>query len=207
MMKNMKFTFESNKIHFSKEINSLDEMAIYFSKRLSAQGIKHVFLSGYVAILFGRNRASEDIDVITEPVSFDTFNRFWDDIYRNMECIITSDVHTAFEEYLIKDTAVRFAKKGDIMPNVEMKFAKTLMHRKAIASPVEVFVNRHRIPISPLEQQIAYKLYMGSEKDIEDARFLFKLFDEHLVWNRIVANLKTLKVPLNDAKRDLGWHK
>lgn len=202
----MEFKFQKNRIRFSKELNSMDKTAIFFSKRLFTQGIRHVFLSGYVSILFGRNRASEDIDVIIEPVSFDIFNKFWNDIHKSMECIITSDVRSAFEDYLSKQTAVRFAKKGELMPNVEMKFAKTLMHRKAISSPVEVFVNRHRIPISPLEQQIAYKLYMGSEKDIEDARFLFKLFEKNLDKKRIVAYLGPLRVPLDDAGRYLGWH-
>jgi len=39
---------------------------------------------------------------------------------------------------------------------------------------------RYTIRVSPLELQIAHKLYLGSEKDIGDAVFLYALFKEAL---------------------------
>ena len=44
----------------------------------------------------------------------------------------------------------------------------------------QVLLNRRVLKISPIELQIAYKLFLGSEKDIEDARHLYRLFKENL---------------------------
>jgi hypothetical protein len=92
-----------------------------------------------------------------------------------------------------------------MIPNVEMKFTTSDMHRVALSTPLEVIVNGRQMPISPLEPQIAYKLFMGSEKDIEDARFLFKLFDEYLDKSRLTNYLESLRVSLPLARRYLGW--
>ncbi|UCG68430.1 MAG: hypothetical protein JSV09_11525 [Thermoplasmata archaeon] len=201
----MELKIQDQKIIFNKELNNLDKMALNFSEVLSQMGIKHVFLSGYLAILFGRNRTSEDIDVVCEKVSFKTFTKLWESIHKELECIITSDVHTAYNEYLQKSTAIRFAYKGEFIPNVEMKFETTKMHREALSSPLLVVVNGRDLPISPLEQQIAYKLFMGSEKDIEDARFLFKLFEENIDKTKLSTFLEALKISLPLAERYLGW--
>ena len=203
----MEMDFRGKRISIDKELNRLDELALLFSERLSAAGMGHVFVSGYVAILFGRNRSSEDVDVICKTVQFETFARFWKGISKKMECVITKDARTAYDDYLMEKTALRFAYKGTFIPNVEMKFDKTSAHRRALASPLIVEVNGDRLPIGPLEQQVAYKLYMGSEKDIEDARFLFKLFEEHLDKGELAAELKALKVPHMEAMKNLGWSK
>jgi hypothetical protein len=201
----MKMTVEGNTISLEKETNRLDELAIEFSKELTAAGIKHIFLSGYVAILFGRNRASEDVDVVCQEVSLPIFSKFWTSVGSVLECIIISDAESAYRDYLREKTAVRFARKGEFVPNVEMKFATTSMHREALANPIIVLLNGHPIPISPFEQQIAYKLYMGSDKDVEDARFMFQLFREHLDLPRLAAYLEALSCPMQKARRYLGW--
>ena len=41
-------------------------------------------------------------------------------------------------------------------------------------------LNGKHLFISPLELQISYKLFLGSEKDIEDATYLYNLTKEHL---------------------------
>lgn len=43
-----------------------------------------------------------------------------------------------------------------------------------------VLLNGKPLYISPIELQIAYKLYLGSDKDVEDAYYLYELFREHL---------------------------
>ena len=54
-----------------REPNDLDELAILFSTLLDQIGIGHVFISGYVAILTGRARATEDIDVLLARTTSD----------------------------------------------------------------------------------------------------------------------------------------
>jgi hypothetical protein len=41
------------------------------------------------------------------------------------------------------------------------------------------------IPIGPLELQVAYKLYLGTQKDVEDAVHLYTLFEETLSASRL----------------------
>jgi hypothetical protein len=50
----------------------------------------------------------------------------------------------------------------------------TLQERKTVV------VDGHHLYISPLELQISFKLYLGTEKDIEDAKYLFKVFQGNL---------------------------
>ena len=59
----MKLKFSKKKIEFRKELNDLDKFVIDFTSILNKLKIKYVIVSGYVAILFGRSRSSEDIDI------------------------------------------------------------------------------------------------------------------------------------------------
>ena len=63
---------------------------------------------------------------------------------------------------------------------MEFKFEKTFYDSYAIKNPLKLELNENTVNISPLELQIAYKMALNSEKDLEDARFLYRLFKEHL---------------------------
>lgn len=65
--------------------------------------------------------------------------------------------------------AVRIAEKERIIPNIEMKFKKDDFDRYAMTMAKVVTFDDIRFFISPIELQIAYKLYPGSDRDIEDA--------------------------------------
>lgn len=52
-----------------RDPNRLDELAIAFSRLLERFDIGHVFVAGYVAILSGRARATQDIDVLVESLT------------------------------------------------------------------------------------------------------------------------------------------
>jgi len=70
---------------------------------------------------------------------------------------------------------------------------------------MEVVLNRRRLSIGPMELQIAYKVWLGSDKDKEDARHLYRLFGEHLSREELIRALRALKVPLESASEVLGW--
>ena len=199
----MRMEFQGNRITFEREPSSLDRMAIYFSKKLRDAGIEHVFVSGYIAILFGRNRASEDIDVIIDRISMESFLRLWNSLGKT-ECIITQEPREAYS-YLKDGLALRFSWKGEIIPNIEMKFARTDAHREALRNRLDVMVNGNPISISPLELQIAYKLLLGSDKDIGDARFLFDLFGEKLDLNLLMKYIRTFGMDEKMCRHYLGW--
>ena len=66
------------------------------------------------------------------------------------------------------------------IPNVELKFPKIALDKWGIDNKRKVILNDNDLFISPLELQIPFKLYLGTEKDIEDARFLYTLLKENL---------------------------
>ena len=51
-----------------REPNRLDALAIECSRLLDQHDVQHVFVAGYVSILAGRARATEDIDVLVERI-------------------------------------------------------------------------------------------------------------------------------------------
>lgn len=160
-----------------KELSELDKFVKKFVKILDNY-FKYVIISGYVAILFGRNRSS--IDVFIEKKDFDTFKKFWDEVKRNYECINTNDPKEAYDVYLSDNIPLRFSRKNEFIPNVELKFPKSKLDDWTLSERKKVLINEYVLYISPLELEIPYKLYLGSQKDIEDARFLYRFFENHL---------------------------
>jgi hypothetical protein len=63
---------------------------------------------------------------------------------------------------------------------MEMKFPKIEIDFWTIAERKEVILNNYKMFISPLELQISFKLYLGSEKDIEDAKHLYGMFKDKI---------------------------
>jgi len=176
----MDINFSKSEIKFEKGLSSLDKFVIDFTSILNRLNIKYVLVSGYVSILFGRNRSSEDIDMFIERLDFKRFQLLWNELNNVFECIITTDVNEAYNEYLTKHYALRFSKKSRFIPNIEIKFPKIDLDKWALDNRKRVVFNNHTVFISSLELQISFKLYLGSEKDIEDARFLYNLFKENL---------------------------
>ena len=137
-------------------------------------------MSGYVAILFGRNRSSEDIDMFIEEIDFNKFKSIWDELKENFSCVNTDDVEDAFYKYLKDINQIRFSRKDRYVPNIEMKFPKRDIDHYILENRILVMLNKHMFFIANIEEQIAYKLYLGSEKDIEDAVYLYEIFKENI---------------------------
>ena len=173
----MEYEFRQNRISFAKELNYLDRFVIDFCEHLSDLKIRFVLVSGYISILFGRSRETEDVDLLVDELSFEEFKGLWDLLSEDFECLNTADCKGAFEEYLRAGHAIRFSRKGRFIPNMELKFKKTSTDGFVMENSIELVLNGlHRLRISPIELQIAYKLYLGSDKDLEDAKFLYELF-------------------------------
>ena len=66
--------------------------------------------------------------------------------------------------------------------------------RYSIDNRLEVVLGEKRLFISPIELQIPYKLYLGSDKDIEDAIYLWDIFSEKIEVNRLREFMKALNV-------------
>ena len=166
----------NGKIEIEEELNNLDKFAIDFTSVLNKLNIKYVLVSGYVSILFGRSRSSEDIDIFIEKINYELFQNLWKEIYKHFECIITEDMKEAYGEYLTKNYALRFSIIGRFIPNIEVKFPKNDLDKWTLENRRTVILNKNAIFVSPIELQIPFKLFLGSEKDIEDAKHLYNLF-------------------------------
>ncbi len=176
----MNINFSKRKIELNKKLNSLDLLTINFCEILNKLNINYIIISGYVAILFGRNRASEDIDMFIEKIGFEKFKLLWEELEKKFECLNTSDATDAYKNYLNSKHALRFSKKGEFIPNIEVKFPKVALDEWGIKNKIKILLNKETLYISPLESQIPFKLFLGTEKDIEDAKFLHNLFKDNL---------------------------
>ncbi len=200
----MEIEFKGDEIIFNRELSLLDSFVLDFTENLATNNINYVIVSGYVAILFGRSRISEDVDILIEHISFEKFSKFWSGMEQSYECLNTGNSYEAYNDYLENYHAIRIAKKGRFIPNIELKFVKNDLDRYSLEHRRHVKLADGSLYLSPLELQIPYKLFLGSEKDIEDARFLFKLFKEKLDIILLKMFLTELKVPDNQAKKYLG---
>ena len=191
----MQIEFLKDKIEIkNKKITNLDKFVIDFTSILNKEKIEYVIVSGYLTILFGRNRTSEDVDIIVSKINDKSFEKLWNKIIKDYDCVITSDFNNAFDNYLLKDTSIRFAKKETFIPNIEFKFPKFEIDEWTLNERKKVIIDKHEIYISPLEIQIPYKLFLGSEKDIEDAKFLYNLFRNNIdieIFNEFNNKFKT----------------
>lgn len=180
MVRSLEIVFSGRRISLTnKKINRLDEFVFEVSKILERY-TDYVVVSGYVSILFGRSRGTEDVDFIISSLSLETFERLYNDFLENGFEFINADDPKELFEMLIEKQAVRVCKRGTIFPNAEIKLPKDKFHLEALEGKLEVMINGGKIFISPIELQIAYKLYLGGERDIEDAVFLYEIFKDHI---------------------------
>ena len=176
----MKINYSKDKIKFEKELNSLDKFTLDFCSVLEKLKINYVIVSGYVSILFGRSRSSEDIDLIIEELDLEKFIVLWNELYKDFECLNTEKIEEAFENYMKTGHSIRFSRKKKFLPNMEVKFPKTELDLVALQNKTLAIVNNEKLSISPIELQISFKLFLRSEKDIEDAKYLYEIFNDKL---------------------------
>ena len=167
-------------IKMDKELNELDNFVIEFLKIIEKHA-KYVVVSGYIPILFGRSRATEDVDVFIEELTEEKFLALFSELDESgWRCINTENSKEMFA-YLNDNTAIRFAKKGEVIPNMEVKFARKSFDRHTMEDSVKVIIGKNIIFIPSIEEQIVFKkIILGSDKDKEDARHLEEIFKDML---------------------------
>jgi len=177
-------TFRDGTLIVEREPNELDELAIGFSEILERLEIKHVYIAGYVSILAGRARSTEDVDVLIERIDEETATELAttldEDGYWGPAMPLSSTY-----EMLDRGDNIWAAPEDQITPHLEVKFARDEFDRASLQNPISAQIGGETIPIGPLELQIAYKLYLGAQKDVEDAVHLYTLFEESLSVSRL----------------------
>lgn len=97
-------------------------------------------------------------------------------------------------EMLDNGDNVWVAPTDQVAPHLEVKFARDEFDRASLENAITARIGGETIPIGPLELQIAYKLYLGAQKDVEDAVHLYTLFEESLSVPRLEAWVTRLDV-------------
>jgi len=170
-----------------EELDEFDIFTMEFTDFLKKH-ISYVIVSGYVSILLGKKRLTEDIDLLVPRMTKEKFIILFNDLSENdYECANTSKPVEAYE--MLDEYAIRFFKKGKPTPNIEFKMVKTDLDKYSFENRRKVILKDKILFISPLEIQIPYKLLLAadgteeelqSDKDIEDARFIYKLYKDKI---------------------------
>jgi hypothetical protein len=171
--------YQNDTLVISREPNDLDDLAVRFSNILDEVGIDHVFVNGYVAILTGRARATEDIDVLLEI----TTSARLDELVAKLEDagMWGPAMPLSAMEEMLEDN-IWIARDGEMVPHLEAKFVDHEYDRASLDNRITAKLTSidAELPIGPLELQVAYKLYLGTPKDFEDAVHMYSLFEQSL---------------------------
>lgn len=185
-------------LRVSRELSELDEEAIEFTEILEDCSIDYVIVSGYIAILTGRSRGTEDIDIVLEPLD----EQQTEDLVQTLKEEGYWGTGMPLDEMyslLRQGDRIRVAEDGELVPNFEVWFAKNDIEREALTNAITATLGDARLTISPLELQIAYKLRLAqhagsaSGKDFEDALHLYETFEESLKGEQLEAYVTDLE--------------
>jgi len=162
-----------------KTLNALDKFVLAFSRILEKR-VDYVIVGGYVAILFGRSRGTEDVDVIVRRVEHSEFLLLYNELRGKGYYFVNPGGPSELYRMLDGGLRARVTVEGTVIPNFKLKFAESELDEHSLDNRIAVVFDDERVYVPPIELQIAYKLYLGSEKDIEDAVYLWEVFKEHL---------------------------
>ncbi|WP_424027219.1 hypothetical protein [Methanoregula sp.] len=162
-----------------KYLTMLDQFVLDFIRILEPE-TPYVIVSGYVAILFGRSRGTEDVDILIPLLEQEAFFRLHDALVHGGFEFLNAEDANGLHDMLSKNMGIRIARAGQFIPNIELKFLKDDVDRIVLRDRIEVSLPDANVFISPIGIQIAYKLYLGSQKDIEDALYLWEIFKDDL---------------------------
>lgn len=190
----MDLKYDQNKVIIKdKVLTSLDRFVLDFTGLLE-EHVNYVVVSGYVVILFGRARGTEDIDIIIRRMDKEDFATLYHELREEGYYFLNPENENGLYEMLDEGLRIRTAKENTIIPNIELKFIKDDFDRYSIDNQLEVFIDQKHLNISPIEIQIPYKLYLGSDKDIEDAIYLWEIFKDKMDISNLRKFMKSLKV-------------
>jgi len=162
-------------IKISKEITELDEIVFKFVSILEKH-VRYVIVSGYVAILLGENRPTQDVDVLIENIEKERARKLYEELSNNG--FYFAENFDDFYRFLfeLKEKVDIFSEK---LWYFDLKSVKDFFDVFSIENRIKVIVNEmFQLFISPPELQIPYKIYLGADKDLKDAAFLYEKFKE-----------------------------
>ena len=111
-----------NRIKLDRLFGELDNFVFKFIRILENYA-DYVIVSGYVAILFGRARGTEDVDIFIKEINIENLGKLYNALMKNgFSCLNTDNIDEIYD-YLKNGLGVRFAENDYSIPNIEIKLA------------------------------------------------------------------------------------
>lgn len=196
----MEYNKERREIKSCRVLNELDKLVLDFVKILEKH-TGYIIISGYVSILLGRTRTTEDVDIFMKKMSFDKFLELYNELNVNGFWCINTDKVNEMYSYLNENLAVRFARENQAVPNFEVKFTKREIDEEAFEDFITVVLEKGKLKISCLERHIAFKkYYLGTDKDLEDAGHIEHTFKGQIDYDK-VNKLRGVIEKINEEER------
>jgi len=168
---------DEHTIQIDRDLSDLDLFVLEFVK-IMEKYTPYTLVSGYVALLFGRSRNTEDVDMFITRLTKQQFHDFYADIKNNGFKSVLVESEEELFSMLTDNLSVRFGKGESPIPNMEVKFVRDYLDILSLQSKMKVITKQGNLYISSPELQVAYKkLVLMSPKDMEDARHLQRLFE------------------------------
>ena len=150
-----------------------------------------------MSILFGRSRGTEDIDILVEWLDENTFTVLYSRLKNKKYYFLNPGGVRELYQMLEEGLAVRISKEDMVIPNIELKFVRNEIEKYSLENRIRLILEDDtpfELYISPIEVQIPYKLYLGSDKDIEDAVYLWEIFKRYLKREKLKRFMEKLEV-------------
>ena len=183
--------------------NILDEFVKDFVNVIDKYA-RYIIVSGFVAIAHGRSRGTEDIDMIIEKISKEKFIELHNDLIRaDFEPMQADDPEVLFDKYLNDSISVRYTRKDEPVPEMEVKFAKDFLDELQLRTRKKLSLTGLDVYFSSIEMNIAFKEeLLKSDKDLEDAKHLRIIYKDEINESEINEIKKMIKeLRLKEAKK------
>ncbi len=148
--------------------------------KVVAKHTKYIIVSGFVAIASGRVRGTEDIDMIISKLKKEDFLKLHNDLIKaGFVAMQSDDSSVLFEDYLREKLSIRYTIKNQILPEMEVKFAKDTLDDYQLQTRMKLPLTGLDIWFSSINMNVAFKEeLLKSPKDLEDARHLRVVYSE-----------------------------
>lgn len=181
----MEYNIEKREIKSDKILSELDKFALSFI-RILEKYVDYVIISGYVSILLGRTRITEDIDIFIREISLEKFLGLYRELREEGFWCVNAEKPEEIFSYLKDKLGVRFSRENQAVPNFEVKCPKRKIDEEIFEDFITVKLKEGKLKISSLERHIAFKIYyLGTDRDIEDAKHIEDTFKGQINYEKI----------------------
>ncbi len=169
-------------IEIGRELNELDFFVKDFLEVLKKH-CDYLVVSGFVSISTGRTRGTEDVDLLIPKLKEDAFRKLFEDLIDSGFWCYQGDSSKEVYEYIENMESIRFARKEEMFPNMEVIPIDESRKAKYFEfnHPQKIKIDDFNFKIPPIEFEILYKeIMLGGKKDLEDAQHLRVFFEDFL---------------------------